>query len=1852
MKSLNSLSKQLLAALVLVLSASVFMAGCKKNDQALQNAMDDIESISYGALKRLEPINVIFKEEIKHPENLEKACVLTPKPSGEWKIMGKNQITFTPSSAYSFKTDLNLELDVGLLLENTEKKKGISLTFNIAHPEFKLISGELIPDEKKENIFRFEGIGETDIPETLASIEKMLTADLKMGNSKSNPAIKVSQGAASNQYKISIKEISRKKQVQELNLSWNLEALGGEGSSSASFTVAALSVFQVTSFSQETGSEIQVNFSDMLDSSQDLRGFIRLESSPEMPFRYSIDGYKLKIFSQNGLFPDNTRLSVLPGIKNSRGKKLETQADFSITVAWEKPSIRFTKAGNLIPAKEMSVLVSTKNISGLMLEAFQIYDKNMTQFLQINTIDGSYELNRVGEPVWRQSFDLEWNSSMKNKTVQHSLDLSKLIKKFPGGMFELRASFTKKHSMYESSSKSNEFSHLPFPKDISEIENFKNIETDYWNNSDIEDEDRYKFWSNRENPNHPAFYLPSYSNYCMAIKRILVSNIGLSAKKDREGKLYISAADLLTAEPMSGVNISLFNFAQKEFESGKTDGDGLLMLKNENDAFLIRAEKSGDVNWLPLNSEVLSTSHFQVEGESSKKGVKGYIYGERGVWRPGDDIHLVFILQDLEKNLPKDYPVKFYLEDPLGKKTDTKVFTSSVDGFYRIDTKTNAQDKTGTWYAIVTAGGKSWSKSIKVESIVPNRLFVNLDPKAKYFSEGYNPVVLGGEWLHGAKASGLKAEISARYVLNRTPFENYKNYNFINPELSVQQDSNKIWEGTLNDSGKADINLYLSSEAKAPGKLKAIFETRIYEPSGAFSTENKVFDYSPYSRYVGMQIPKSDDEYRDMLYTNKDQTLYFAVLDPEGNPVKEGVNLSVNLYKLEWYWWWEADEESANYTNSRYTQHIKNWNISAKGGKAELNMKVSNGDWGRYLITVSDPNGGHSSAQVVYFDWEGWASRKTSDESSDSIIMLTTDKAKYYADDTAEITFPGYEGAKALITLEKNGRVLKQEWIKSKGKIFSYKLKLDPSMAPNIYAHVSLIQEHSQTKNSLPIRMYGITPVMIENKLSRLSPVIQAEPSYEPNSKVSFTVSEEKGRPMTFTVAVVDEGLLGLTAFHTGNPWDSFYKKESSQITSWDVYKYVIGAYSGNIESILSVGGGGFIDNKTSKNAERFKPIVYFFGPFEIKAKEKKTIEFDLPQYIGALRIMAVAGKDGAYGIKEETVKVKSDLIVMPTLPRTMGIGETIEVPVTVFNGTSSEKKAKVVLKSEGAINISETKDLSIPANSDSSVFFKVKTDKGGIAKFTAEASASGISKTAKAFTEIDVLSRGIPYSTVELINIEAGKTFAKTVPLKGENGTKSLSVEISQMPALGLENRLAYLLGYPYGCIEQITSKAFPQLYLNTITALDQTEIDKAKSNVNSVLNRYINYQLRSGGFSYWPGGGYETSWATNYAGHFMVEAKRAGYEVNDSIYQSWLSHQIDMAKNWAGTYADSMETQAYRLYTLALAGKPEIGAMNRLKNMEQNLNSVSKAFLANAYSLAGHSSTAKAMLEKLYEPTTVYRSTGGNYSSNIRDLALILNAYTTVGETARTTNLISKLAKISSSNDWLSTQETAWILLALAPHYAFDKNKSANYEVVTEGNVIKDKLNNTSKLHNIPVNTETAKKMEIKNTGNTPIFAAINTAGKLNPGSETRIEENLKLSVVYQNEDDQEVSPETLKKGQRFKMRVRVDNKTQGSLENLTLSIPIPTGWEITNTRLGGDDDTDSEDERNTRQLYDFQDLKDTHIYTHFALDGYGTKNFEFTGTVTYGGEYYIPAIFVEAMYDYAYRAVIPGTRIKAFD
>lgn len=1824
---------------------------CKKTE-VTNNSSGEIESISYSVLKRLEPITLTLKKDIKYPENLQKACSLSESVEGEWKTEGANKIIFTPSVPYDFNKILKLTVDIGLLIENVAQKQIFSNIFTIAKPELKVSSAEIIPSKNKDDVVSFEAVCEADIPIELETVKKMLNAKIEIDGVSKDTSIEIIQGSNTNQYKIKLSNIKRQKNTSSLIIQKDLKQIGSDEVDKIVFSIPAEANFEVSSIMQESNNEIIISFSDQLDKGQDLRGFIEVTGMSRNEYATSIVDHKIKLFSSKRDWPDNTQVKVLQGIKNIYGKKITKASTFKTNVAWETPYVYFINKGNIIPSKDKAtILISTKNLKGISVEAFQIYGHNMLQFFQNNSsLSGTYALKRVGEPVWRQSFDFEWDDAMKNKGIWHTIDISPLIKKFPGGMFEIRVSFSKKHSQFKSSNQNEDFSSLPFPKDITELENFEDVDEAYWKNNDLPEDVRYSFWKYRDNPSHPAFYLPSYNSGCLTQKNVLVSNIGLSVKQDRDGKLYIAATDLISAKPLSGVNVKLFTYAQKEVESGTTDSQGLLMLNNAKKASFVQAEKNGDYNWIHLGERSLSVSHFQVDGEKTKKGIKGYIYGERGVWRPGDNIHLVFILQDLEKNLPKEFPVNFTLEDPLGKKTDFKTFTKSVDGFYRIDTKTNEADKTGNWTARVTAGGKTWIKNIKVETIIPNRLFINIKPKKDYFTDGSNTLDLHGEWLHGAKASNLKSEISARYYLDRNPFPKFKDFNFINPEMQVKSSLDKLWNGNLDENGNAVVNFSLLSGTSSPSKLKAVLETRIYEPSGAFSSENKLFDYSPFTEYVGMQNPVSDDESRPMLYTDKDQTLNFAVVNSDGELVKGKTSLSVKLYKLDWYWWWETNEESVNYTNSRNTRLKNSWDVTADNGKASLKLRVNDNDWGRYLIYVKDNNSNHSSAQIVYFDWAGWASRNSSSNDSASIISLTTNKVKYSVGETAQINFPSYKNGKSLITIEKNGKILKQEWVTSTGTQGSYSIKLDSSMAPNIYVHVSLIQEHGQTENSLPIRLYGITPVMIEDANSRLTPIVKAPDSFEPNSKASFTVSEKNGKAMTCTFAVVDEGLLGLTAFSTKNPWDNFYKKESSQITSWDIFDSVMDAYHGELATVLSVGGGGFIDSNGTNSAQRFKPVVFFFGPYELKANEKKKIEFDMPQYIGSVRIMVVAGKNGAYGSCEQNVKVKSDLIVMPTLPRTLGSDETIEVPVTVFNGTSKEKNANISLKVDGCIHAVEKKDIVLQPNKDSTAVFTVKAEKMGTATFYAEASASGL-KTAKSKTEIAVLSRGTPYSNSEVVSISPGKNWINDVSLKGINGSKNLNVEVSQMPALGLEKRLKYLIDYPYGCIEQITSKGFPQLYLPSMVSLTQEQVKDVKEHINSVLDRYQNYQLRSGGFSYWPNGSDENFWATNYAGHFMIEAKKAGYLVNESIYNLWLSRQIDLAKNWSSNYADQIENQAYRLFTLALAGSPELGAMNRLNNMEASLNNIAKALLAASYALAGQQRVAQTLLEKVEEPTSSYRSFARNYSSKTRDAAVILTAYTAIDDKSRSGNLIKKLAKVSSSDEWLSTQETSWILMSLAPYYKFDSSKVVNYEIITGGNTLCDSLNNTARLTSFAINNETTKKLEIKNTGSNMMYATITTSGHLKPGDEISEMSNLAIaSAIYvesENHEYKKIDVADLKKSDRFKFYVEVKNTTQNLIENLALSIPIPTGWEITNTRLvEGDEDFDKS---HGKPLFDYQDIRDTHIFTHFSLQANDSKVFTFDATATYGGSYYIPAIYVEAMYDNNYRALEQGTKVN---
>jgi uncharacterized protein YfaS (alpha-2-macroglobulin family) len=335
------------------------------------------------------------------------------------------------------------------------------------------------------------------------------------------------------------------------------------------------------------------------------------------------------------------------------------------------------------------------------------------------------------------------------------------------------------------------------------------------------------------------------------------------------------------------------------------------------------------------------------------------------------------------------------------------------------------------------------------------------------------------------------------------------------------------------------------------------------------------------------------------------------------------------------------------------------------------------------LIKVKDQRTGHSTGKIIYVDWPNWAERLQQDNPTEAAMLsFTSDKKSYKVGEEATLTIPTGSDGRALISFENGSKVVKAVWTDTKKGQTQYKFKVDENMAPNVFVNVTLLQQHSQTVNDLPIRMYGAIPIKVDNPATVLKPVITMPDKIRPQTPSSITVSEASGKEMTYTIAIVDEGILDLTNFKTPDPHESFYAREALGVKTWDLFDYVIGAFGGGLERILSIGGDGSLGTNRNVSVNRFKPVVKFLGPFHLGKGESQTQKFTLPQYIGSVRAMVIAGHDGSYGFAEKAVAVKKPLMILATLPRVLGPSEKFQLPVTVFAMENNIKNVSIRVQS------------------------------------------------------------------------------------------------------------------------------------------------------------------------------------------------------------------------------------------------------------------------------------------------------------------------------------------------------------------------------------------------------------------------------------------------------------------------------------------------------------------------------------------------------------------------------------------
>ncbi len=1637
--------------------------------------------------------------------------------------------------------------------------------------------------------------------------------------------------------------IPRGDEPGELLLSWNGAPISVDNSGERKLSIPALGVFNVSHVRVVQGERryIEVNFSEALDSAQNLNGLIRIDNTG---FTTAIEGSSIKIYPQREITGDLS-VTLEPGIKSAKGRKLAAAVSRSVVFAAEKPGVRFAGKGVILPANDMlTVPIEAINVHSLQVTAFQVFDDNLGQFLQGNKLDGKQELYRVGRYLWRKTITLD--NPQANKWNRYALDVGELLRAHPGSLFRLTLSINRGNSLYSCSEEDNAVP-LPKARPIQNREDISRRDGSGWDFVDTYyNPGSSNSWSDRRNPCKDAFYVHAANT--RASRNFLASNIGLIAKRGEAGALHVIATDLREAAPLSGVSLKVMNFQDQVMTRAETDGNGFAQIPIDGTPFYLVAEKGGERGYLKMSKgSALPVSHFDVGGQKVRKGLKGEIYGERGVWRPGDKLHLTFVLQDKQDNIPANHPVTMQLFNPKGVMVQSVTNSEPVGDFYAFTLGTEEDAPTGNWRVKAILGGSVFSKTVKIETVVPNRLKMELDfgDEVLYHSDESRKGTLKSQWLHGAKASGLKADVALRLGSRPTAFNRFTDHVFDDPARKFRGGRQMLFEGKLNDKGVVQFESRIRvNRDSAPGMLTATFFSRVFEQGGAFSSSSQSMIYHPFSRYIGIKLPKGD-ETRGMLLTDIDHEVSVAALSDHGEPVavKE---IEMSLYKISWKWWWDKSGESlARYANASQHERVAHGVIeTGADGLGKWTFQVKYPAWGRYLMRACDTDGGHCTGKVVYIDWPGWAGRAQEEGGSGAnVLTLVADKTEYQVGETASIQLPEATQGRSLLTVENGSGIVEQRWLELAAGEQKISLPITEAMAPNVYVSVTMLQPHRDKKNDRPIRLYGITPLKVNDPKTRLAPKLTVADEIRPQSTATVEVAEENGRAMTYTLALVDEGLLGLTNFKTPNLHKAFYRKEALGVTTWDLFDFVAGAYGGELETLLALGGGDEGDDEEGSKKRRFPPVVRFLGPFHLEAGQRGRHEVDIPHYVGALRVMLVAGEQGAYGKAEKEVVVREPLSMLSTLPRVLRADETLTVPVSLFAYDPAIKEVELSVEADDHFELIGDGKVKVafdgPGEKLGLLRLKVKPMLGkGHVVFRAKAGKI----ESHTETYIDILSPNPVTTRYQRKAVQPGESWQATVTPHGIAGTNRTVLEISTAPPIDLDRRLRYLIRYPHGCIEQTTSSVFPQISLPKLVKLDQEMNDKVQKNIEAGIDRLRGFQTSEGGFSYWPGSGGVNDWGSNYAGHFLVSAQQAGYFVPPEMLADWAGYQQRTAQSWTTGSNRAVLGQAYRLYTLALAGKPEMGAMNRLR--EQNdLDSVSARMLAMAYQLAGLPNAANDLLSTGSLEFGDYVVEGSTYGSALRDRAIALDALVLTGNMEKAKQVADDIADELASDKWLSTQSVAWSLMAMTRFIGDDPQAEPYRFSYSVGNAEAVKGEN-----NTPYFSDELKGIALKdnafkfsNDSQRVLYTAILSEGAAPAGSEQESMNELSLRVTYTDLAGNSINIGSLPQGTDLRVTLKVTNNTRRKLENLALSHIVPAGWEIHNPRFTGDGEAATE--------IDYQDIRDDRIYTYFALDKGNTKEFTVLLNAAYLGRFYQPSIGVEAMYDANRHARIKGQWVE---
>lgn len=1749
-------------------------------------------------LVRLEE-HAVLKEDMNE-EAIARNIKITPSVAFSVEIPASNTIKIIPQQPLDNATEYKVEIRTDRILTGCTKKK-YTFRFSTPQPVFSEYSN-LTADADTDNLFSIKGNISTSDYVNAEFIENRFSV------SPGNRQVTWEHSADGKEHHYTIADI--KAGEGKITLTANYSPLCKTGKITREFVIPSEDSFQVMKIvSQNDPQKIEITFSSVIRKEQPVKNFIALNGKRN--YKYVTDKNKITLYPSNVL-SGKYELTIDKEIKNKKGIALENDFTQPILFGDLSPSVAFLNKGNILPSgNNNTLLFKSVNYAKVRVRIKQIYRSNLLQFLQENDLDDYYNLYNMSRIIADTTIVLgDRDSDRLKSTNNFGLNLDEIVKIQPGAIYRV------------------------------EIRGVEPMATE----KEAYDSD---------------YYFGDWETYRDRSKNIVATDLALIVKQGGLGNYTVYAVNIMSGQPESNVKIKAYDRVNQELASAVTGSDGKAELTVGEPASTLFATKGEERSFIKISeNNALQISNFDVGGiRSNDASVKAYLFGERGVWRPGDTVHVCAILLFEGMAIPEKYPVVAELYNPKGQLIGSQVKNNST-GIFHYPFATSLNDPTGRWEVKIKAGNEVFTKSIKIETVKPNKLKMALDFKDEILNPGDISGELKVDWLFGAPGKNLECTVNADISPAKTAFDNYPEYRFEDITNLFSRNQYEVAKGKTNQNGvyrmpeKMDIDF-----SRAPGFVQALFTVKAYEPSGDFSSSAFRKTISPFPAYVGLNVreTKGDwgDKYIDLAQPGP---IRVAAVTAEGKPAPVNL-LQVEIYKVSYRWWWSAHDNGglASYAQDSQTILVDRFAVALSAGKGSVDYSWKENGYGCYLIKVTDPKGGHSSAGLYMVSSSSYGNPAAADESGSTRLAASLDKNVYQAGETALLTIPSAKGARALVSIEKGNRILNSFWIECEAGKTAVRIPVEGNMLPNAYVFITLIQPHSQTANDAPIRMYGIQRINVTDPASVLEPVISAPQSTEPQSKMNIIVSEKKGMPMSYVLMVVDEGLLGLTNFKTPDPWSYLYAKEALGVRTWDMYDKVIGAYGGRIEQLFAIGGDDELTKTLApgEGAMRFKAVSKVLGPFSLSAKKSRTHTIEIPQYIGSLRIMAVATDGRAQGNTQKEVTVKKPVMVQATLPRVVATSEQITVPVTLFALEKNIGKVTVTIQTNNKFAITGEQSFTVDCNDtgEQLVNFQLQTaTETGIGEVSVTAKSKSGTSTDQ--IEIDVVNPNPLITLSQSVILKGGESKNIDLILAGEAGSNSVAAEISSAPPVNLSYRLKYLIDYPYGCIEQITSSAFAQLGIYGILENGNPLKKQAELNIGSALRQLPSYAIGDGSLAYWPGSNQPSLWGTVYATHFVIRAQQEGYFIPGGLKESLIRY----LKNTVGKRDKSYESVLpYALYVLALNGDAQRGIMNRLKENIGTMPVESQWLLAGAYALDGKTGTAAEVLSHISGTTRESRYTpfSATFESRERTQALALNTYNLLNKILSTSTTQTQEATqygadafrlagilsgyLNDSKHYMSTQSTAWSLIAMGDFIKQQGNKGIDLFIRASDSQYSVKGNNPVLSQEISLKKAEIKQMAsgsilpiiLQNKGEGTVYCNLTATGIPAKEQEKEYANGLKMNITYYDHNNTPISVENLSQGTDFQSVVTITNTSATTdYTNLALNQRFASGWEIENGRINENGQHQSG--------VDYQDIRDDRVCSFFNLPQGKSISIKTSLKATYKGKFYLPAVSCEAMYD----------------